>query len=153
MNLIKIFCLIAIALIYENNAQGQCPSQSRSIVDNSKFKKVDKLIKRDKASSAKKIYENLKPSEKQALKENFNDYGGSYKQGDSSFTGRKGLYEVNHTPPKAAYENTPYKDVNVNDMPAALMEYGDHRAYHTTGSSGDVTQLRERVFQGLFKLK
>lgn len=71
------------------------------------------------------------------LKNSYENFGGSYKEGNRNFKGRNGLYEVNHTPPKSAYKNTPYENINENDMPAALMEYKDHRKYQTTGNGND----------------
>ena len=106
-----------------------------------KVKPIDKNLNPDK------IYEQLGDDGKKILKNNFQSFGGSYKQGDDIFYGRKGLYEVNHTPPKSAYKDTPYSKIKPDDMPTALMEYGDHRKYLTTGSGNDEKELTNRVLK------
>ncbi len=146
MKIVKILFLL-LFVSYDSIQHGtaqQCPHRYKPArVENSKFKSVDKAIKRDRSQSGKEIYKNLSSDEKRMLRDDFNDYGGSYKRGCDAFEGRKGLYEVNHSPPKAAYQGTPYANIKQSDMPAALMEFGDHRKYHTTTDG----ELRDRVMK------
>jgi hypothetical protein len=137
MRLIKF--VLFIILINEIYALGIVKSPIKKI-KNSNFKKLK--LNRNKGLSAKKIYESLTPQERKLLKDHYDDFGGSYREGNKLFEGRNGLYEVNHVPPKSAYK-VEYSKINPDDMPAHLMEYGDHRNYATTGRSSDNTIFRK----------
>jgi hypothetical protein len=136
MKIIKF--ILFIILINEIYALDILKNRIKKI-KNSKFKKL--TLKRNKNLSGKQIYNGLTPQEKRLLKDHYDDFGGSYREGNKLFEGRNGLYEVNHLPPKSAYKNE-YSKINPDDMPAHLMEYGDHRNYVTTGSSSDNTIFR-----------
>ncbi|CAF3824772.1 unnamed protein product [Adineta steineri] len=64
-----------------------------------------------------------------------NSTAGSYGSLDRQWRGRKGIYEINHLPPKASYRDTPYQDISIYHMPAIAMLIEDHRAIPSTGSS------------------
>ncbi len=137
MRLIKF--ILFIILINEIYALGIVKSPIKKI-KNSNFKKLK--LKTNKNLSGKQIYDGLKTQEKKLLKDHYDDFGGSYREGNKLFEGRNGLYEVNHVPPKSAYK-VEYSKINPDDMPAHLMEYGDHRNYATTGRSSDNTIFRK----------
>jgi len=134
MSFIKF--ILIIILINEIYALGKVKSP--------KFNKLLKRIKANKNLSGKQIYAGLTSQEKKLLKDHYDDFGGSYGEGKNLFEGRKGLYEVNHIPPKSAYKGE-YSKINPDDMPAHLMEYGDHRNYVTTGSSNDGKMFRDHA--------
>ena len=60
-----------------------------------------------------------------------------YSNGKKQFKGRIGQFELNHTPPKSAYQYTPFIDINPDLMPVILMTYGGHRTYPSTGNGID----------------
>ncbi|CAF1311982.1 unnamed protein product [Didymodactylos carnosus] len=64
-----------------------------------------------------------------------NPAAGRYGHLDRRWRGRKGIYEINHIPPKASYRDTPYRDISINHMPAIAMFIEDHRGMSSTGSS------------------
>lgn len=130
MKIIKF--ILFIILINEIYALGIVKNPIKKI-KNINFKK----LKLKTNLNGKRILDGLNPQQKKLLlKEHYDDFGGSYREGNKLFEGRNGLYEVNHVPPKSAYKGE-YSKINPDDMPAHLMEYGDHRNYVTTGSSSD----------------
>ncbi|CAF3851123.1 unnamed protein product [Adineta steineri] len=67
-----------------------------------------------------------------------NSTAGSYGSLDRRWRGRKGIYEINHIPPKASYRDTPYQDISIYHMPAIAMFIEDHRAkVHKTDRISD----------------
>ena len=42
--------------------------------------------------------------------------------GKKQFKGRIGQFELNHTPPKSAYQYTPFIDINPDLMPVMLIQ-------------------------------
>ena len=45
-----------------------------------------------------------------------------YFNGKKQFKGRIGQFELNHTPPKSAYQYTPFIDINPDLMPVMLIQ-------------------------------
>ncbi|CAF4841797.1 unnamed protein product [Rotaria sp. Silwood1] len=76
---------------------------------------------------------------------------GTYTELNKQWKGRKGLYELNHIPPKGSYKGTPYENINPKYMPVIAMEYQHHRDYISTGRSDESNLYREEIRQHLLK--